>query len=167
MKKPAIWIIAFLLLCACGLFLARSFLAPRPSSPLVQSQPPANPTATPDTLLGNRAALIRHFETEHGFAQCGGVDNHIACLSPDGLVTVAFYDDPVTKALINVPLDAADSKPSKYVVSLLIQTGLKSQDWDWLVSQTREAEASRTFGDRRVTSKMDGEKWLVTVEIMR
>lgn len=161
MKKFGVGIVALLILCLCGLFLVRFF------SPIQSLTPAAPPAATPDTLLGDRSRLIRHFENEYNFAQCGGSGNHVACLSPDGLVTVAFYDDPVTKALINIPLDAAGSKPSKYATALLIQTGLTSEDWDWLVSQMEKPEASRVFGDRRITSKMDNEKWLVTVEIVR
>lgn len=154
--KHLLLAIAVILLLACG-SARQAVSTPQATTP---------PTATRDTLLGTATSLIYFFETQHQF-ECGPNRDHFRCIAPDGLVKITLFNDPVTEATISIPLDAAGSKPSKYVVALLFQTGLDTAAWDWLVSQMKEPEASKTFGDKRLTTQMDDEGWLVTVEIVR
>jgi len=156
MKKLLFIIVALSL--ACG--------TPRPTLPAQLAKPPTIAPTPTAALLGSVTGLTSFFEHQHQF-DCEVSGNHWRCIAPDGLVKLTLFDDPVTEATISVPLDAADSKPSKYVVALLFQTGLDNAAWDWLVSQMKQPETSKEFGDRRVTTQMDDEGWLVTVEALR
>lgn len=148
---------AIVLILSCGQAAPVANLAPQPTRP---------PAATADKLLGSVSSLMWFFENEHQF-KCRVSGDHWRCLAPGGLVKITFFNDPVSEATISIPLDASAGKPSKYVVSLLHQTGLDNAAWDWLVSQMEEPEMSKNFGDRRLTTQMDTESWLVTVEAVR
>lgn len=154
--KRLLFVIAVVLLLACG--SARQAVSTLP--------PTAPPTATRDTLLGTATSLIYFFEHQYRF-ECAPNRDHFRCVTPDGLVKIVFFGDPVNEATISIPLNAADSKPSKYALALLLQTGLDTAAWDWLVAQMKDPEASKIFGDRRLTTQMDDEDWLVTVEAVR
>lgn len=128
--------------------------------------PTKAPAITPDELLGSIEVLTWYFEHEYQF-NCGPSGNHTRCTSPDGLVKIILFGNPVSEATISVPFDAADSKPSKYVSALLLKTGLDNAAWDWLVSQMKQPEMSKGFGSRRLTTQINDEGWLVTVEAIR
>lgn len=146
---------------------AESLNSPTPTN-APTSTPKPDPIPTPNLLLGERDDLVSYFERNYDVGNCALIKDgdFISCLSYEWVV-IAFYGDPVHKALVNIPADAFDDKPAKYASALLSQTGLDSSAWDWLVSQMKNPTASRVFGDRRVSSIMDDEKWLVTVEIVR
>lgn len=160
MKKLLFFTVALALTLACG--------SARPTQRPV-SQPPAPPTVAPTStaaLLGSVTSLTFFFEHQHQF-DCGASGDHWRCIAPDGLVKITLFDNPITEATISIPNAAFDNKPSKYVVALLHQTGLDNSAWDWVVSQMKQPEMSKDFGDRRVITQMDSEGWLVTVEMAR
>lgn len=152
MKKLAAVIL--LLALACG--------TARPTQVSQPAELP-RPAATAPALLGSVDSLTGFYEREHSFT-CETNQDHWRCFSPNKAIKVVFFGDPVNEATISIPLSEGDNKPAKYIRDLVLQTGLDVAAWEWLTPNLNEAEISKDFGNKRLTSVFDDEGWLVTVQ---